>query len=220
MSARFGIRITSVYITLVAKRVKRFYCISERFYKCRNVFVDACLRDRGKGRPVVNSHQRMAADAKTRVRSRIRARLDELNMTGRELANAVFGEFGKPKSDAWISGVLSGAQALSLDDLDAVADKLNLPPSELVRDDDSELREIRPHEMRLLRHYQSWPAPIQERWLRILDYFSMVTADAEAAKLLDVWKGLSLRERKELRRLLQQLQSGTIPPGDGRSDDQ
>ncbi len=160
----------------------------------------------------------MSADAKTRVRKRIRARLDELNMTGRELANAIPAKLGQPKGDAWISGVLSGKQGLSLDDLDAVADKLNLPPSELVRADNSELRELRPHEMHLLRHYQSWPAPVQERWLRILDYFSMLTADREAAELVDVWRELSIRDRKLLRRYLQQLQSDT-PPGTGGPDD-
>ncbi len=162
----------------------------------------------------------MKIDARTRLRKRIRARLDELNMTGRELANAVPAKFGETRSDGWISGLLAGAQALSLDDLDAVADKLNLPPSELVRHDDSELRELRPHEMRLLRHYQGWPAPIQERWLRILDYFSMLTADREAAELIDAWKELPIRDRKMLRRYLQQLQADTTEGTDAPDDDQ
>jgi len=150
-------------------------------------------------------------DAKTRVRKRIRARLDELGMTGRELANA-----GRPpKSDAWISGVLSGAQGLQLEDLDWVAEKLRLSPSELVREDKSELRELRPHEMKALRHYQSLPSQIQDRLLRVFDYFAAATPDQEGARFLEAWKDMSTLERRELREYLETLRKDRLRRSDG-----
>jgi transcriptional regulator with XRE-family HTH domain len=155
----------------------------------------------------------MGADAKMRVARRIRARLDELGMTGRELAQS------EGKSDAWISGVLKGSQGLQLEDLDWVARKLRLSPSELVRHDDSELRELRPSEMRLLRHYQQWPDQIQERWLRVLDYFAASTPDPESARLLDQWRELSLSDRRRLRNMLERLLQGTPPQTDEPASD-
>jgi hypothetical protein len=119
-------------------------------------------------------------DVQLRIRRRIRSRLDDLNMTARELARAV------GHDDAWISGVLAGAHGLHWKDFDKVADKLGLSPSDLVRHDDSEVRELSPSEMRLLRHYQQWPRDIQERWLTLLDFFSASIPDRETATVLDM----------------------------------
>lgn len=152
-------------------------------------------------------------DAKHRVRKRIRARLDELGMTGREVANAL------GKSDAWISGVLSGAQALSLEDLDLVARTLRTNPSDLTRLDDSELRELSPHEMRWLRHYRTWPGQHQERFLRVLDYFAVAAPDQDSAKLLDLWRDLTLPDRRRLRVYLMSLLAGRLPPSTPPDDD-
>lgn len=160
---------------------------------------------------VVGRRRRMATDAKSRVRQRIRARLDELGMTGRELAQA---NPGGPKSDGWISGVLNGAQGLQLEDLDWVADKLRMNPSELVRLDSSELRELKPHEMRLLRHYQQLPEQIQERILRVLDYYSATVPDPEGARLVEHYKELSQPDRRILRNFVDKLLRGTLPPDD------
>lgn len=123
-------------------------------------------------------------DVQVRIRKRIRARLDELGMTARELALAV------GHNDAWISGVLAGAHGLHWKDFDKVADKLALSPSELVRHDDAEVRELTPSEMRLLRHYQQWPKDIQERWLAMLDFFNVSIPDRETAAVLDIVRAL------------------------------
>lgn len=123
-------------------------------------------------------------DVQVRMRRRIRARLDDLGMTARELARAV------GHDDAWISGVLAGAHGLHWKDFDKVADKLGLSPSELVRHDDAEVRELTPSEMRLLRHYQSWPKDIQERWLAMLDFFSAAIPDRETAAVLEMVRTL------------------------------
>lgn len=147
-------------------------------------------------------------DVQVRIRKRIRTRLDELGMTARELARAV------GHDDAWISGVLAGAHGLHWKDFDAVANKLNLSPSELVRYDDSEVRELSPSEMRLLRHYQAWPKAMQLRWLDLLDHFSATTPDPETAAFLDRLRVMpkSLR-RPILEWIGRLLEEGTLPIG-------
>src|SRR5687767_3007820 len=100
---------------------------------------------------VVSGPMPTRQDVQVRIRERIRTRLADLKMTARELARAV------GHDDAWISGVLAGAHGVHWKDFDAVAEKLGLSPSELIRHDDAEVRELTPTQMRLLRHYQAWP---------------------------------------------------------------
>lgn len=160
----------------------------------------------------------MGKDAMSRVRRRIRERLDELGMTGRELVQAM----NPPKSDAWISGILAGSQGLQLENLDEVAAILRLSPTELTRHDDADLRELTPSEMRLLRHYQNWPSEIQQRWLRMLDYFAASAPDPDGAKLLDRWRDLPLRDRRALHEFLDTLERrlrGNFPPTGEPSND-
>lgn len=156
----------------------------------------------------------MRKDVQVRMRERIRARLAETNMTARELARAV------GHDDAWISGILAGAQGLHWKDFDNVANKLGLSPSELVRHDDDEVRELTPTEMRLLRHYQSWPKVIQTRWLEMLDFYAERTPDAEFAEFLTQLKMVpkSLR-RPVLEWLSGLLEAGTPPIGSFGGDD-
>lgn len=150
----------------------------------------------------------MKKDVQVRMRERIRARLQETGMTARELARAV------GHDDAWISGILAGAQGLHWKDFDAVANKLGLAPSELVRHDDDEVRELTPTEMRLLKHYQSWPKVIQTRWVELLDFYAERTPDAEFADFIAQLKMVpkSLR-RPVLEWLAGLLEAGTPPIG-------
>jgi transcriptional regulator with XRE-family HTH domain len=147
-------------------------------------------------------------DVQVRIRKRVRARLDELGMTARELARAV------GHDDAWISGVLAGAHGLHWKDFDKVAEKLNLSPSELVRHDDSEVRELTPSEMRLLRHYQSWPKAMQQKWLDLLEHLSATTPDTETAAFLERLRTMpkSIR-RPVLDWMSRLLEEGTLPAG-------
>lgn len=145
-------------------------------------------------------------DVQVRIRNRVRARLDELGMTARELARAV------GHDDAWISGVLAGAHGIHWKDFDKVADKLNLSPSELVRHDDSEIRELTPSEMRLLRHYQAWPKAMQQKWIDLLEHFSATTPDTETAAFLERLRSMpkSIR-RPVLDWFARLLEEGTLP---------
>ena len=149
---------------------------------------------------------------KERIRRRVRARLDELGMTARELARAVRPEASDGERDSWISGILKGVQGLSWKHFDAVADKIGLPPSELVRYDDDELRELTPNEMRLIRHYREWPRDIQDRWLALLDHFAATVPDKDTAKLLDQLRAHPPSLRRPVLSWLARLLEGGIPP--------
>lgn len=157
-------------------------------------------------RNVVNHEHRMLKDVQTRIRRRIRDRLDELGMTARELGRSV------GHDDAWISGVLKGAHGIAWKDFDAVADKLNVAPSELVRHDDAVVRELTPSEMRLLRHYQDWPTTIRERWLTMLDYFASTAPDPDTAVILDRLRSLPKSARRPVLAWLLRLLEEGIPP--------
>lgn len=186
----------------------------------RKVIMERVLALRSADERLREREHVMKKTAPARVRARIRARLDELGMTGREVAHAV------GKGDAWISGILTGYQNLAWEDLDAVCEKLGLSPGELVRHDDAVVRELTPREMKLLQHYQTWPTDMQDRWLLMLEFFAASVPDKDTANLLDRVRVLprSIR-RPVLAWLLRLLEEGTPPealtggvvlgPGDG-----
>jgi DNA-binding Xre family transcriptional regulator len=122
----------------------------------------------------------MRRSVQERIRRRIAARLDEVGMTQRELALQVKGEI----ADSWISGILSGSQGLHWKDFDAVCHALSVSPSELVRYDDSTMREVTPSEMRWLRHFQQLPRDIQVNFLAVFDHFAATVPDQATAILL------------------------------------
>lgn len=148
----------------------------------------------------------MRKDVKTRIRLRVLARLDETGMTARELARSV------GHDDAWISGILRGSQGLPWKDFDAVADKLSLSPSELVRYDDAILRELSPAEMRMLRHFQNWPPTIRDAWLEILDYFVGSMPDKDTGALLTRLQKMPRSVRRPVLAWLFRLLEEGIPP--------
>lgn len=150
---------------------------------------------------------------KDRVRGTIRERLDALGMTARELARAVRTDATTDREvDAWISGILKGSQGLSWKYFDAVADTLGLAPSDLVRYDDAEVREVTPREMRLLRHYREWPVEMQERWLAMLDHFAATVPDKDTARLLDYIRATPRGLRRPTLHWLMRLLEGGIQP--------
>ena len=71
-----------------------------------------------------------------RARERLRVLLDRDGWTQREFA----GKLGR--SQPWLVKILSGENALRLDDLDAVAEVLKIPSGELIRQAEHELLEL------------------------------------------------------------------------------
>lgn len=148
----------------------------------------------------------MRKDLKTRIRVRILHRLDELGMTARELARAV------GHDDAWISGILKGSQGLHWKDFDAVADKLNLPPSELVRYDEAMVRELSPSEQRMVRHFQNWPQSIRDSWLEVMDYFVGSMPDKDTEEMLSRIRKMPRSVRRPVLAWIFRLLEENIPP--------
>lgn len=150
-------------------------------------------------------------NVKDRIRLRIRSRLEELNMSSRELALLARPDDHASALDSWISGVLAGTQALSWKHFDAVCTALRLSPSELVREEGTELRELTPSEMAMLRHFKQWPTSIQDRWLKILEYFAATVTDPEARRTLHDLEEMTAVQRRVLRTYLSSVQARKPP---------
>jgi hypothetical protein len=154
-------------------------------------------------RPV---HVIRPADVRERIRLRVVARLEELGMTAREFALRT--RPGEPGAslDSWVSGILKGTQALSWKHFDTACDALGMSPSELVRYDGSDLRELRPHEMRMLRLYNEWPMDQQTAFLHLLEYLSGKATHRERP-LLRAMRSLSAKDLSQVLSLIEQLRS-------------
>jgi transcriptional regulator with XRE-family HTH domain len=89
----------------------------------------------------------------------------------KKLAEAVTGKYGEPMTIQWASGVINGHQKVSLDQLDAIAALLGVPPGDLVKRDEDHYMEVLPHEMRFVGHLRSMPDAIRRHLMYVWDYF-------------------------------------------------
>ena len=119
---------------------------------------------------MVYSSPPMPFNARERVRLRIKRLLEERGKTQRMFAKAL--EHG----DQWASNFLRGEFALSLDQLDAAAAFLGVPPSELVRQGE-DAWELSPSEMRVVRALRMLPPPVREHMVTLTDYLVGTTPD-------------------------------------------
>lgn len=97
-----------------------------------------------------------------RARERLRLALDQDGWTQRELAKRV------GKSQPWLQKILTGENALRLDDIDTVARALSIPPAELIRESGNELIEVSPAETQLLRSYRALAPEIRQHFQGVL----------------------------------------------------
>ena len=109
------------------------------------------------------------ADARTRVRHRIKQLLEQRGQTGRAFAKWL------GHGDQWVSNLLAGRFALSLDELDRAAAFLNVPPSDLIRVSDDEGHELSPSERRVVSAMRMLPAPVRDHLMLLADYLVGVT---------------------------------------------
>lgn len=106
---------------------------------------------------------------------RVRMRLNEWAVkeghgARTKLAHAVTGKYGKPMGLSWASGILKGKSAVQLDQLDQVAELLNVPPGDLVRRNKDHYLEVLPSEMLFLAHIRSLPDTVRHNLLHVWDY--------------------------------------------------
>jgi len=111
----------------------------------------------------------MPTDARSRVRQRIKWLLEKRGQTGR-----AFGEWMGHK-DQWVSNLLAGRFALSLDEIDRAASFLNIPPSDLIRVSDDDGYELSPSERRVVSAMRMLPAPVRDHLMLLADYLVGVT---------------------------------------------
>lgn len=143
-----------------------------------------------------------------RLQKRAVKRLEEIDMTARQLAV----ELGH--GDAWISAVLNGRQGIQLKDLDAFAAAIRLPVSELVREEDAELVELTPTELRFLKRFRDWPAPVQAHWMALVDHFATTQPDRDVAVIASLLAEKPPAERGLLVRWLERLTRVGLQPED------
>lgn len=89
----------------------------------------------------------------------------------KKLAEAVTGKYGEPMTIQWASGLINGHQKVSLDQLDAIAALLGVPPGDLVKREGDYYIEVVPHEMRFVSHLRSLPDSIRRHLMHAWDYF-------------------------------------------------
>jgi hypothetical protein len=124
--------------------------------------------------------------ASERVRQRMKEWVErEGHGSQRRLSQAVLGPMGEPKSDQWVSDILNRRADLTLRDLDAVAEYLQVPPGWLVRKHDRNYEELTMAESKVVNFFRQLPDTIRHAWLLIVDYF-------QSTKILKPGKTLPL----------------------------
>jgi hypothetical protein len=153
------------------------------------------------------------ADARTRVRQRIKRLLEDRGKTNRE-----FGKWLGHK-DQWVSNLLAGKFALSLDELDRAALFFHVPPGELVRVSD-EPWELNAGEMRTVRALRMLPPVVRDHVITLADY--LVGATPEEVTILKGVRELSDEDVRVLEswiRVRIQLQDSALATLEHRAPD-
>jgi len=150
--------------------------------------------------------------ARERVRLAIRRRLDDLGMTGRAFGRSFSANHGKGHVDTWVSGLLNGQFALSLDELDEAARILETKASELVRSPHDHSDYLSPAEYELLTTVRSLPPVMREVLVTLAQYLVGVTpAEIE---FLDEYRDLTDDEQGRVRHWTRALRIARAPTPD------
>jgi hypothetical protein len=133
----------------------------------------------------------MQRDAAQRVRERLRAWVQaQGHGSKKRLAEAVNAKFGHSKGVSWVTGILNGpdrdGQDVRLRDLDALAELLQVPPGELVRQDGYNYLELTMAETRVVRLFQRMPFAMREHLLALIDYAISTPSSSKTTNLLDM----------------------------------
>lgn len=136
-------------------------------------------------------HSVGTTDPRTRIRQRIRRLLEDRAKTNRALGQWL------GHGDQWVSNLLAGRFALSLDELDRVATFLRVPPSEIVRESDDPW-ELTPSEMRMIRALRMLPEAVRDHLVTLADYLIGTTPDE--VELLKTIRELSVENRQTVGR--------------------
>lgn len=128
---------------------------------------------------------------RTRIRQRIRRLLEDRGMNQAQFAQKV------GRGEQWASNLLNGLFTLTMDQLDAVAKALGVPPSEIVRLSEDPW-ELSPTEMRAIRALRMLPPHIRDHEVEHLDY--LIGATPEESEHLVMYRELNSRNQRILKR--------------------
>lgn len=126
-------------------------------------------------------------NARERVRLAIRQRLEALGMTQREFGRRFSANDGKGHVDTWVSSLLAGQFALSLDELDEAARILKVSPCALIKSDVETAEYLTPTEARIVTAVRALPPPIRDHVKTLAEYLLGV-APEEVTHLMEFRK--------------------------------
>lgn len=116
-------------------------------------------------------------NARERVRLAIRHRLEQLGMTGRAFGRHFSANDGKGHVDTWVSGLLNGQFALSLDELDEAAHILKVTTAELVKSPFETAEYLTPTEHRIIEAARRLPPSVRDHLSVFAEYLSGVVPE-------------------------------------------
>jgi transcriptional regulator with XRE-family HTH domain len=88
--------------------------------------------------------------------------------------------------------------------LDKIADYFGVPPSLLIHRNDTALMEMTADEYRIIRHWRTFPADVQEQIASAFDYFAGLLPEEKAErKIWQRWRRLSPHSRARLENALE-----------------
>lgn len=148
-------------------------------------------------------------NARERVRVALKARLDHLQMTNRAFGKAFSANAGKGHVDTWVSALLKGQFALSLDELDEAASILKTTATELVKSPQQLSDYLTPTEHRILSAIRVLPPVISDHFLMLAEYLVGLAPD-EIDHVLEFRK-LTLDEKTKVRHWTHALWLGREP---------
>jgi hypothetical protein len=155
-------------------------------------------------------------DAAQRLKRNVRRLLDEQRgLKGpRRTISGLAGQLElKPNG---VSTILkaSGVPHFKLRQVDQIAEYFGVPPAVLIKEDDSNLVELTPSEMRLIRIWREWPREIQHHVLEMLAFFAaLAPAEKQARRYLSKFRRLNRKDQDYVERTLDSLLRHTVEPG-------
>jgi hypothetical protein len=149
------------------------------------------------------------SDAAQRLADNVQALLDAQHDVPRPLRKTQRGLATALKLDpATVNQALArrAGQAFRLVQLDAIADYFGVTPASLIRWPTSALWELAPEEARLVRHWRTWAADVQQQVMGLLDFFAgLLPEEKEDRRLFQKWRRLNPQDRAYAERTIDDL---------------
>jgi transcriptional regulator with XRE-family HTH domain len=133
--------------------------------------------------------------ARQSLTTQVRIRLRQLAADKRLRQSVVAQDLGVDASTV-NKTIHDDSRPITLEFLEAVAERTQIPVAELVCPPTDTIRQLNPDEIAIFRYVRSWPASVRLALLHFLNYWADETApDAQTRGLHEVWRHLSATDR-------------------------